>query len=36
MIDNDYNGHAKWDWMETLRNVLRERALVGLHIQRYG
>jgi hypothetical protein len=36
MIDNDYCGYARWDWMETLRNVLRERALVGTHILRYG
>lgn len=36
MSNYDYCGYARWDWMETLRNVLRDQALVGIHILRYG
>ena len=36
MIDNDYNGIAKWDWICLLQKALRERALVGIHIRNYG
>lgn len=33
---NDYNGQAKWDWIQLLTNVLQDRAAVGMHIKRYG
>lgn len=36
MTHADYCGYDRWDWMQTLANVLRERALVGKHIMNYG
>ena len=36
MTHADYCGFDRWDWMQTLANVLRERALVGKHIMNYG
>ena len=36
MTHADYCGFHRWDWMESLTRVLRERALVGIHIRRYG
>jgi hypothetical protein len=36
MTNNDYNGQAKWDWIQLLTNVLQDRAAVGDHIKRYG
>lgn len=36
MTHANYCGFDRWDWMETLTTVLRERALVGNHIRNYG
>ena len=32
----DYDGHARWDWMQTLASILVERSNVGEHIKTYG
>ena len=32
MIDDDYCGYARWDWMMSLASILEERARVGNYI----
>jgi len=36
MIDNDYCGYDRWEWMMSLANVLEERARVGNYILSNG
>lgn len=36
IIPNDYDGFARWDWMQTLASVLSDRGMVGEHIEKYG
>lgn len=36
IIPNDYDGFARWDWMESLASVLSDRGMVGEHIKKYG
>lgn len=36
MTNNEYDGIARWNWVRTLRTALRDRAIIGLHIERYG
>ena len=36
MIDDDYCGFHRWDWMQTLTTALNERANVGGYIERNG
>lgn len=36
MITTHYNGADRWDWMQSLISVLRDRASVGRHIEQYG
>jgi hypothetical protein len=34
IIPDDYDGFARWDWMQTLAEVLNERGMVGEHLTR--
>jgi hypothetical protein len=36
IIPDNYDGFARWDWMQTLAEVLGERGMVGDHIARYS
>jgi hypothetical protein len=34
IIPDNYDGFARWDWMQTLAEVLNERGMVGDHLTR--